>query len=170
MSTAPFLNIFWFRRDLRLEDNTGLYYALKSGSKVLPIFIFDENILNDLEDKSDSRITFIYNQLKELNKKLSEYQSQIILLYGEPLSVFKSLHNSYNIKAVYSNEDYEPYAISRDAEMKEFFDYNRIEFHQYKDHVIFHKNDVLNSSDEPYKVFSAYKKKWLQELQASEIP
>ncbi len=170
MSTAPLLNIFWFRRDLRLEDNTGLFHALNSGSEVLPIFIFDKNILNDLEDKSDARITFLYNQLKELNKKLSKYESKIFLIYGEPLSVFKSLLKTFNVKAVYSNEDYEPYAISRDEEVKEFFKHNGIEFHQYKDHVIFHKDDVLNNSDEPYKVFSAYKKRWLQKLEAYKIP
>ena len=169
MSATPLLNIFWFRRDLRLEDNTGLYYALNAGLKVLPIFIFDKSILNDLEDKPDARVTYIYNQLTALNKKLSKYHSRISLIYGEPLSAFKSLLETYNIKAVYSNEDYEPYAMTRDAKLKEFFNSKGIEFHQYKDHVIFHKDDVLNKSDEPYKVFSAYKKRWFQELEGSEI-
>ena len=170
MSDTPFINIFWFRRDLRIDDNSGLYYAINSGRKILPVFIFDQGILNDLEDKSDARVTYLYNRLTELNKQLSKYHSKISMFYGDPLSVFKSLKNTYNVKAVYSNEDYEPYAISRDVRVKDFLNYNGIEFHQYKDHVIFHKGDVLNKSDEPYKVFSAYKKRWLQELEVSKLP
>lgn len=170
MSATPILNIFWFRRDLRIEDNTGLYNALNSSHRVLPIFIFDKNILNDLEDKSDTRIIYIYNQLTHLNKKLSKYNSNISFLYGEPLTVFKTLCKKYNIKSVYSNEDYEPYAISRDRQVKEFLNSNGIEFHQFKDHVIFDKNEILNKNNEPYKVFSAYKRKWLQELDVFMLP
>jgi deoxyribodipyrimidine photo-lyase len=147
-----------------------LYYALNSGFKVLPIFIFDKDILNDLEDKSDGRITYIYNQLTQLNRKLSKFHSKISFLYGDPLSVFKSLHDKYKIKSVYSNEDYEPYAISRDAQVKDFLNYNGIEFNQYRDHVIFHKSDVLTQNNEPYKVFSAYKKRWILELDVSKLP
>ena len=170
MSATPFLNVFWFRRDLRLEDNPGLYHALNSGQRVLPVFIFDKSILNDLEDKSDPRIIFIHSQLSLLNKKLSKYNSKISFLYGDPLSEFKYLLENFRIKAVYSNEDYEPYAISRDLQVKEFLNFHGIEFHQFKDHVIFHKSDVLNNTNEPYKVFSAYKKRWLQEFELSKLP
>ncbi len=169
MSAEYLINIFWFRRDLRIDDNKGLYNALNSGLKVLPIFIFDKSILDDLEDRSDARIIYIYNQLTLLNKKLLKYHSNISILYGDPLSVFKSLHKKYNIKAVYVNEDYEPYAISRDKQIKNFLNHNGIEFNQYKDHVIFHKSDILNNNDEPYKVFSAYKKRWFQKFDISEL-
>jgi deoxyribodipyrimidine photo-lyase len=169
LSAEYLINIFWFRRDLRIDDNKGLYNALNSGLKVLPIFIFDKSILDDLEDRSDARIIYIYNQLTLLNKKLLKYHSNISILYGDPLSVFKSLHKKYNIKAVYVNEDYEPYAISRDKQIKNFLNHNGIEFYQYKDHVIFHKSDILNNNDEPYKVFSAYKKRWFQKFDISEL-
>ncbi len=114
MSNTSYINIFWFRRDLRFEDNTALYYALKSGEEVLPIFIFDKDLLDDIEDQSDARLTFIFNQLSKLNKSLLQYESSIQIIYDNPLSAFKFLLKKYRIKAVFLNDEYEPYTISRD--------------------------------------------------------
>jgi len=165
----PHINIFWFRRDLRFEDNSALFHALESGKEVLPIFIFDKDLLNDIEDKNDSRLLFIYKQLSELNKSLMQYGSSIHFIYDNPLSAFKYLLKKYSIKAVFLNEEYEPYTISRDKTIKNFLEKNGIEFNSYKDHVIFHKNDILNNSGLPFKVFSAYRKKWLNEFEKSKI-
>jgi len=156
--------IFWFRRDLRLEDNAGLFHALNSGEKVLPIFIFDRTILDDLQDTQDPRVIFIHRQISSLNTELKKYKSGILVEYGDPLHIFESLLEKYPIKAVYSNEDYEPYALSRDKSVKSLMQQSAVNFIQFKDHVIFHKNEILNNSKEPFKVFSAYKKKWLSLL------
>ena len=158
------INVFWFRRDLRLEDNTGLYHALNSGCPVLLLFIFDRNILDDLEDKFDLRVKFIHEQLKNLNRELRPYTTSVLTKYGFPLDIFKSLLVDYQVDTVYTNEDYEPYAISRDKTIKNYLDSQSITFKQYKDHVIFAKNEVLNENNEPYKVFSAYKKRWFKNM------
>ncbi|MFN6945307.1 MAG: cryptochrome/photolyase family protein [Cytophagaceae bacterium] len=154
------ITVFWFRRDLRLEDNKGLFLALNEHFPVLPVFIFDTNILNDLDDKSDSRITFIIDALKIINKKLIKYNSGIKVLIGTPLNAFQSLVKEYDIHKVYTNTDYEPYAIQRDQEIASFLKSRNIEFQSEKDQVIFEKTEVLNNSGQPYKVYTPYKNKW----------
>ena len=113
------LSIFWFRRDLRLDDNHGLYQALCSDEKVIPIFIFDKNIIDDLP-KDDSRISFIYNQLRKINEELQTYGSSLLVLKGDPKLVFEKLISKYKINTVFSNEDYEPYAFDRDRKVSEY--------------------------------------------------
>ena len=114
MKNVKEVSIFWFRRDLRLYDNHGLYQALKGSQKVLPIFIFDKNILNKLTDRKDRRVHFIYKNLVSLNLELQTEGSSLLVLHDEPLNAFKTICDSYTIKNVYTNHDYEPYAIARD--------------------------------------------------------
>lgn len=113
--------VFWFRRDLRLEDNMGLFHALQSDYAVLPIFIFDTNILNDLVNKKDRRVDYIHQALSKIHDKLQEYGSALKTYHAMPLEVFKSLSKTYDIQAVYCNRDYEPAAIQRDTEIYTFF-------------------------------------------------
>lgn len=158
------LTIFWFRRDLRLFDNTGLHYAQQSGYKVLPLFIFDSNILDELEDKKDARVTFIYQQLEQIQTQLQEIGSSILVKIGKPEEVFRSLISEYEIAEVYTNRDYEQYAINRDESIQNLCQHHGISFYDFKDQVIFEKEEVLNGSNEPYKVFTPYKNKWLEKL------
>lgn len=158
------VTIFWFRRDLRLKDNAALYYALKQNENVLPIFIFDTNILNDIEDKTDKRVTFIYNTITELNQELLKLGCSLQTFYNTPLQVFQNLVTQYNINAVYTNCDYELYALQRDALIQNFLQQNNIAFNSYKDHVIFEKNEVLKDDGKPYTIFTPYSKKWLNQL------
>ncbi|MHA7941986.1 cryptochrome/photolyase family protein [Formosa sp. 3Alg 14/1] len=158
------LTLFWFRRDLRLTDNIGLFEALKSNTNVLPIFIFDENILNEL-DAEDARVQFIHASLKDINKELNTFKSSVLCLKGKPLDIWKQLVKDYTIDTVYTNTDYEPYATTRDAEVKAFLAESNIEFHQFKDQVIFEPNDVLKQDGNPYTVYTPYKNKWLEHFQ-----
>ena len=158
------INIFWFRRDLRLKDNHGLFQALKDGNPVLPIFIFDENILSQLENKSDKRVDFIFQVLEILNSFLNEKQTGIQYFYGKPLDVFQQISEQYQVEKVFNNEDYEPYARKRDAEILSFLNSKQIEFHSYKDQVIFAKDEVVKADGLPYTVYTPYSKKWLQNL------
>src|SRR5690606_20850297 len=137
------INVFWFRRDLRLIDNTALFHALNSGFKVLPIFIFDTNILDKLSDKSDRRVSFIYQQLKHINYILQQQNSSFYILYGTPLSSFEELCNKFNIEKVFANHDYEPYAIERDTQIHDFLLQKNIPFITNKDQVIFEKSEVM---------------------------
>lgn len=157
--TSP-INIFWFRRDLRLDDNIGFYEALKSNHPVLPIFIFDSTILNDLP-KDDARVTFIFETLQKMRDTLQkEHHSSIAMYHGKPLDIFKQLIEEYNIKTVFTNHDYEPYAKARDAEIKALLSKHEIAFRTFKDQVIFEKNEVLKSNGDPYVVFTPYMKTW----------
>ncbi|REH56721.1 deoxyribodipyrimidine photo-lyase [Tenacibaculum gallaicum] len=155
------VSIFWFRRDLRLEDNKGLHKALQSGNKVVPLFIFDEDILESLP-KNDARVTFIYETLQNLDEELKKYQSSLLVKKGKPLAIWKKLTEEYTIEAVYTNKDYEPYAVKRDKEVADFLASKEIAFNTFKDQVIFEEKEVLKNDGTPYTVFTPYKNKWLQ--------
>ena len=154
------INIFWFRRDLRLEDNHGLFKALQSKQSVLPIFIFDSDILDKLPE-DDARVNFIFDTLQSMKQYLKEeYHSDIACFYGKPLEVFKKLVNTYSIESVFTNHDYEPYATNRDGIIKEFLLTKNISFQTFKDQVIFEKNDIVKSDGKPYVVYTPYMKQW----------
>ncbi|MCH3881024.1 MULTISPECIES: cryptochrome/photolyase family protein [Tenacibaculum] len=155
------ISVFWYRRDLRLEDNVALFNALKSSNKVLPVFIFDKEILDRLS-KDDARVSFIYSTLSKLDSQLKSEGSSLLVKKGNPIEVWKSLISEFEISAVYTNKDYEPYAIKRDHEVKAFLASNNIDFFSYKDQVIFEENEVTKNDGLPYTVFTPYKNKWLQ--------
>ena len=154
------LNIFWFRRDLRLDDNHGLFEALQGKHQVLPIFIFDSDILERLP-QDDARVTFIYETLQAINNQLQkDYGSAISIYFGKPLEIYQQLVQTYHIDTVYTNHDYEPYAIKRDQEVKDFLKEQNIDFKTYKDQVIFEKNDIVKGDGKPYLVYTPYMKQW----------
>ncbi|MDF2514974.1 MAG: deoxyribodipyrimidine photolyase [Sphingobacterium sp.] len=160
--------VFWFRRDLRLADNVGLSQALGKGLPVLPIFIFDEDILGRLEDKLDRRVDYIHQALDGINKKLSEYGATLTTFHGSPLAIFKTLHEQYDIQEVYCNRDYEPKAIRRDRTIAEFFKAAGIPFNAVKDQVIFDKHEILKNDGTPYTVYTPYAKRWREKLTAED--
>ena len=163
------VNFFWFRRDLRLDDNIGLDEALNNNSNVIPLFIFDENITNELE-KNDPRINFIYNQLESINKCLeSKYNSRLLVLKGKPLDVIKKLAAEYNIGSFFLNHDYEPYAIARDKEINDFLSTKNIQFSSFKDQVIFEKDEITKDDKTPYVVYTPYMKKWKTKLDSIDL-
>lgn len=155
------INIFWFRRDLRLNDNNGLFNALNSGGKVQPIFIFDKEILEKLP-KNDARVSFIHQELENINQQLEKIESTIDVYYGKPVDVFTSLSKKYEIDIVFTNHDYEPYSIKRDQEIKQFLETKNIYFKTFKDQVIFERNEIVKKDGTPYKVYTPYSKKWLE--------
>lgn len=155
------INIFWFRRDLRLEDNTALNHALNSGLPVLPLFIFDTNITDELP-ADDPRVNFIYETLWSLNRKLNKIKCSILVRKGEPQKIWKELTETFSISAVYINKDYEPYSSDRDAEVESLLKVSGISFFRFKDQVIFEENEIIKSDGKPYTVFTPYKKRWMQ--------
>jgi deoxyribodipyrimidine photo-lyase len=155
------ISIFWFRRDLRLHDNVALFNALKSGEKVLPIFIFDTSILDKLP-KNDARVSFIIKELRSMNEHLKSFDASIDILHGKPIEVFESLIKKYQIGSVFTNQDYEPYAIRRDQEILELLKSENISFNSFKDQVIFEKNEITKKDGNPYVVYTPYSKKWIE--------
>jgi deoxyribodipyrimidine photo-lyase len=154
------VNIFWFRRDLRLHDNAGLYHALKSGIPVVPIFIFDRNILDELEDKHDRRVEFIHLALQDIQQELLKLGATLDVRYGTPSAVFKELLKTYTVQQVFTNHDYEPYARERDTAISEELKKHSIGFHTFKDQVLLEKNEVMKDDGKPYTVFTPYSRKW----------
>lgn len=163
------INIFWFRRDLRLEDNTGLFQALRAGLPVLPVFIFDENILETLEDKADARVTFIHDEILRLKNYLELNSSSLLVKYGKPEKIFRELAEEYEISGVYANHDYEPYARGRDASVENLLRSLNIDFRTFKDQVIFEKDEVVKDSGQPYTIFTPYSRRWKTILQQVEL-
>lgn len=154
------VNIFCFRRDLRLDDNAGLYHALKSDHPVVPIFIFDTNILDELEDKADRRVEFIHAALQEIQEKLVKMGSSLEVYHGKPVDVYKHLLNKYTIETVFANHDYEPYATEREKHISSLLKEHNAVLRTYKDQVILEKNEVLKDDSKPYTVFTPYSRKW----------
>ena len=163
------VTVFWFRRDLRLFDNAGFYHALNSDAPVLPLFIFDTEILDKLNNRDDARVSFIYAEIQKLKKQFEAEGSSLRIFHFKPIEAFQKIMEEYEVQAVYTNKDYEPYAIQRDEKVKRLLDSNGILFHAFKDHVIFEENDVLKDDGTPYTVFTPYSKKWKQKLAKTEI-
>lgn len=157
------VSIFWMRRDLRIHDNVGLFQALSQESNVLPVFIFDTSILSTVENKSDIRVYFIWKTISELKAKFQSLGSDLLVKHGQPEVVFKALVKSYKIQSVYCNHDYEPQAIKRDEVISNFFEKLGIPFLSFKDQVLFEKNEIVKERGDPYLVFGAYKRKWIQQ-------
>jgi deoxyribodipyrimidine photo-lyase len=158
------VNIFWFRRDLRLNDNAGLYHALKDGLPVVPIFIFDRGILDKLPDKADRRVQFINNAITALQEKLLSKGSTLEVYYGFPLDIFKLITVKYRVQKVFTNHDYEPYALERDKAVELLLTEAGASMYTYKDQVVFEKKEVVKDDGKPYTVFTPYSKKWKAKL------
>jgi len=157
------ISIFWYRRDLRLEDNTGLFKALNENENILPIFIFDDSILDELPE-DDARVNFIYESLSKINKQLNNHKASLQILKGQIDDVWEKLVTTYDIQKVYLNKDYEPYAIKRDQKIKEFLNSKGIEMKTFKDQVIFEEDEIVKADGKPYTVFTPYKRKWLEKF------
>jgi deoxyribodipyrimidine photo-lyase len=164
------VNIFWFRRDLRTDDNHGFYQALNAGLPVVPIFIFDPEILKNFPNPDDARLTFIHRCLSELDHEFREFNSALQVYFSSPEVVFGRLTAKYDIQAVYTNADYEPAAIQRDEKIKNQLSGKGIEFYSFKDQVIFHQNEIVKADGSPYTIFTPYSKKWKEKLAQYAIP
>ncbi|WP_339725883.1 deoxyribodipyrimidine photo-lyase [Maribacter stanieri] len=158
------ISIFWFRRDLRLDDNVGFLEALKGDYPVLPIFIFDEEILSKLPE-DDARVTFIHDTLQTMRNELQKkHNSSLAMYYGKPMDILKNLTEEYVVMSLYTNRDYEPYAKERDEKVSEFLNEYNIEFKTFKDQVIFEKSEIVKGDGDPYVVYTPYKNKWQEQF------
>ena len=165
MDKTP-VTIFWFRRDLRLDDNAGLYYALKDKNPVLCLFIFDRAILDKLEDKDDARVTFLYQTIIELDQELKKHGSSLLVKYNDAGNAWDQIIEEYPIAKVYCNHDYEPYARNRDDRIGAKLKDSDIAFDTYKDQVIFEKSEIVKDGGRAYTIYTPYKNKWYQKLNA----
>lgn len=157
--TKPKINVFWFRRDLRLEDNVGLFKALQGKLPVLPIFIFDTEIIDELP-ADDTRVTFIFNKLQGIQIELKQIGSQLSIYHGSPTCIFDEITSQFQIQSVYANHDYEPYAQDRDKSIKNILSKKNVNFYSFKDQVIFEKDEVVKADGKPYLVYTPYMKSW----------
>lgn len=158
------ISLFWFRRDLRLHDNAGLYHALRSSQPVQPIFIFDRNILDELDDRSDRRVEFIHDHILLLQQQLVKWGATLDVRYGKPENIFPQLLKDYPVSSVFTNHDYEPYARERDNAVNDILKNKKISFQTFKDQVIFEKSEVVKDDGKPYTVFTPYSRKWKAKL------
>jgi deoxyribodipyrimidine photo-lyase len=159
------VSIFWFRRDLRLEDNVGLFQALNSKYPVIPLFIFDDSILESLP-KNDARVSFIYESLSKINAKLQETATSFLVKKGKTVAVWQSLIEEYDVKEVFFNKDYEPYAITRDTAICELLEENNIVSYSFKDQVIFEEKEITKADGLPYTIYTPFKNKWLEKYRS----
>lgn len=163
------VSIFWFRRDLRLEDNHGLYQALQGPYPVLPIFIFDKHILEDLADKSDRRVDFIHQALKQIDASLKLVGSNLHIIHETPSNAFNQLIQTYDIRALYANKDYEPYARSRDQEIEKQLAHVQATSHWFKDQVLFEAGQILKENKLPYTIYTPFSKQWKSKFTPTQL-
>ena len=166
--TKEEVSVFWFRRDLRLEDNCALFHALNSNYKVLPIFIFDEAILNELP-KNDPRVNFIYDTLKNINIELAKFNASLYIKKGNPADIWEAIFEEFKVKNVFFNKDYEPYAKERDEKIKVICKQKNSNCFTYKDQVIFEEAEIVKADGLPYSVYTPYKNKWLEKYNSNPI-
>jgi deoxyribodipyrimidine photo-lyase len=160
--------LFWHRRDLRIDDNKGLFEALKQNEIVHPIFIFDKSILDKLPN-NDQRILFIYQEIESLKKSYQNLGSDLCVYYGDPLEIIPRIAEEINCSSIYYNNDYEPYALKRDENIHVSLSEIKIDFKGVKDHVIFEKNEVLKDDGKPYTIFTPYSRKWKANLKEEDL-
>ena len=163
------ISLCWFRRDLRIEDQTALFYSLQQEEQVLPLFIFDRHILDALEDKTDARVSFFHNQIAKLKAFFEQQGSSMLVRYGQPEEIFPQLLDEYEVQSVYTNRDYEPYAQTRDSQIEALLLEKNIPFLSFKDQVIFEPGEILNGSGEFYKVFTPYSRNWLEKFRTTRV-
>jgi len=168
MNITESIAVFWFRRDLRLFDNAALFEALTSGFKVVPVFIFDKKILQNL-NPDDKRISFIYQAIQQINTSLLSFNSSVQVYYGTVDEVFSQLLTTYDVNRVFANHDYEPYALERDQKVKKMLAEKGVLFQTFKDQVIFEKDEIIKSSGEPYTVYTPYSHKWIEKINQETI-
>lgn len=159
------ITLFWFRRDLRLEDNVGLFHALKSQYPVIPLFIFDDSILDSLR-KNDARVGFIHESLSKINTQLQEIGSSLLVKKGKTFDVWQALIQEFDVKEVFFNKDYEPYAIKRDTTICEILEANNTISYSFKDQVIFEEKEITKADGLPYTVYTPFKNKWLEKYKS----
>jgi len=162
------MNVFWFRRDLRVDDNKGFFEALNSNSEVLPLFVFDKNILDELP-KDDARVSFIHERLDTIDKELQKFGKNLAVFYGDPITIIEQVITENQIQAVYTNHDYEPYAKNRDQEITSILASRNIAFYSFKDQVIFEKSEVVKDDLTPYVVYTPYSRKWKDLFQKTNL-
>jgi deoxyribodipyrimidine photo-lyase len=162
------MTVFWFRRDLRIEDNKGFFEALTSDLPVLPIFIFDKDILDQLP-KDDARVTFIHELISKINSELQKKGKSLAVFYGVPSVIFEQLASENTIEKIYTNHDYEPYARQRDLTVFQIFKKYNIAFHTFKDQVIFEKSEVTKDDGLPYVVYTPYSRKWKEKFKSIQL-
>lgn len=155
-------SLVWFRRDLRDYDHAALYHALKTSQAVYCVFVFDTEILEKLTDKSDRRVDFIWHSVTELKTAMQKNGGDLIVKVGRAVEEIPTLANTLAVQAVFCNRDYEPSAIDRDSNVKNQLATHHIAFFQYKDQVIFEKNEILTQNQKPFSVFTPYKNAWLR--------
>lgn len=158
-------SFFWFRRDLRLDDNTALHNALQEKYPTIALFIFDDEILEQLP-KNDARVSFIYESLQKINDQLITFGSSLLIKKGKTTEVWQDLQQEFAIQSVFFNKDYEPYALQRDAEISKLLKENNVEVHTFKDHVIFEESEITKADGLPYTIYTPYKNKWLAQFEA----
>jgi deoxyribodipyrimidine photo-lyase len=157
------INIFWFRRDLRLDDNNALKHALAEGIPVMTLFIFDSSVIDELP-ADDPRISFIYETLSGINNQLLKYGSSLLILKGDPVILWRNLVETYDLNAVFINKDYEPYSVSRDLKVESILRQKAVRLFRFKDQVIFEEKEIVKSDQEPYTLFTPYKNRWIQKF------
>ena len=166
----PYPNsLCWFRRDLRLDDQAALYHALRNSRAVHCVFVFDTDIVDKLADRQDRRVAFIWNSLRVMDERLRELGSGLHVLHGRPQQLIPQLANDLQAQAVFCNHDEEPLAQARDAAVEQALAAAGIDFHHYKDQVIFERSEILTGAGKPYSVFTPYRRAWLKKLDSGHL-
>ena len=167
-NNAQCRSLVWLRRDLRLHDHRALASALARRGAVSLIFVFDTDILARFDNPRDRRLTFLAEQLAELNKRLAARGGRIHLLHGRAVELVPRVAAALGVDCVVAGLDYEPASKERDAAVRQSLNNDGIEFYQPVDHLIIPADRVRKNDDTPYKVYTPYSRQWRAALQETD--
>lgn len=153
--------IHWFRRDLRISDNTALGEAARRFGRVIPVFIL-EDALRTGPDVGAARLAFLLQSVESLKKNLAELGCPLVIRRGRSEEVLPKLCAEAGVQTVFANKRYEPYAQARDRRIAEALFRAGVEFKLYKDAVVWEEAEILTQAGKPYTVFTPYSKAWKQ--------
>ena len=141
--------LMWFRRDLRCDDNAALYQALKACAQVHCVFVFDRSILDALP-REDRRVEFIRESLvaldADLRARCGHAGGGLIVRHAWAADELPRLAHELGVQAVFTNHDYEPQALARDAQVRDALAAAGVAFHTAKDQVIFERDELLTQA------------------------
>ena len=168
--------LVWFRRDLRSFDHAALYHALRFAQRVHCVFVFDTAILDALPARRDRRVEFIHGSLAELDAALNTLAQQaggagagLIVRHGRAQDEVPRLAFELGVDKVFANRDYEPDAIVRDSQVAQQLAAQGVGYEDFKDQVIFERDEVLTQAGKPFSVFTPYRNAWLKAVDAFQL-
>jgi deoxyribodipyrimidine photo-lyase len=148
--------LFIFRRDLRLEDNTALLFALKNAKEVILAFIFTPEQIDHNPYRSDRSLQFMIESLEDLTQEIEKKKGKLYLFFGHPEEIVEKCIQTEKVEGVFVNRDYTPYSIQRDQKIESVCKKHKIIFQSFNDALLHPPEETVKADGKPYTIFTPF--------------